>query len=846
MTSLQSSLEGIKICASALIDKKLTQEQLATALSISRQPVSKFFNGKLIDSVIFVRICEKLGQNWKDVAVNQGSSNELNLLEEADIENLLIAVRNKIKPKIQEQCGSMRVLDMTHPIGLCDIYTDVNILETVLGRRWIGIEDLSKGFDPDLESFDRCGLGKVVEKRVAGLSVVSRYPKLMVLGKPGAGKSTFLKYLAIQCIWGNIQEKRIPIFITLKEFAETDNHPDLLDFIIQVFAAFDISSSEVKYLLDRGRFLILLDGLDEVREEDGDRITRQIQIFSEQFFFSQEFKADRDYTLNERNEKLEGIEKIKSEKIQAAKSLENYQRIYEEIITKYEREEKSISKTHPELLRNLDGGLEFLSGKFPEKIYSNHFVITCRIAAIEYVFPNFVDVEVADFDKGQINSFANNWFGLKKDLVKGKKFVRQLKQNQSLLDLASSPLLLTLLCLVFEDSADFPVNRSELYKEGVSILLKKWDSQRNIERDPVYKKLSVPRKEDLLSSVAFHTFEQKNYFFKQREVENHIAQYIRNLPDAKTDQKALQLDSEVVLKSIEAQHGLLVERARGIYSFSHLTFQEYFTARKIITTSEPEDLEKVLYDLSTHINEKRWREVLLLALGMMPSAERLLKLLKQQVDNMLSEDLELQELLIWVREKSLSYDSYKSEAIRCIYFVIGCDLTQDLPKSKSTVISFEPDLERALGLVKLLDENLIKDIIAQSSITRFIIRDFIITRDLTRDLAIDIARNLNSILGSQEKKILKPVTQQLPDFTQNKTFIADWWADNGSEWTKKFRLIMKEHYNIGHDRRFNLRQRSTLNQYYDANKMMLECLNSGCYVKPEVRQEIRESLFLPK
>jgi predicted NACHT family NTPase len=43
--------------------------------------------------------------------------------------------------------------------------------------------------------------------------------------------------------------------------------------------------------------------------------------------------------------------------------------------------------------------------------------------------------------------------------------------------------------------------------------------------------------------------------------------YIRNLPGANDDEDALQLDSEVVLKSIEAQHGLLVERARGIYSF---------------------------------------------------------------------------------------------------------------------------------------------------------------------------------------------------------------------------------------------------------------------------------------
>jgi predicted NACHT family NTPase len=64
-------------------------------------------------------------------------------------------------------------------------------------------------------------------------------------------------------------------------------------------------------------------------------------------------------------------------------------------------------------------------------------------------------------------------------------------------------------------------------------------------------------------------------------VEQHIIDYIRNLPGAQEDEEALQLDSEAVLKSIEAQHGLLVERARGIYSFSHLTFQEYFTAKQI-------------------------------------------------------------------------------------------------------------------------------------------------------------------------------------------------------------------------------------------------------------------------
>jgi predicted NACHT family NTPase len=45
-------------------------------------------------------------------------------------------------------------------------------------------------------------------------------------------------------------------------------------------------------------------------------------------------------------------------------------------------------------------------------------------------------------------------------------------------------------------------------------------------------------------------------------------------------------NSEAVLDALEAQHGLLIERAKGIYSFSHLTFQEYFAAQFLINSAD--------------------------------------------------------------------------------------------------------------------------------------------------------------------------------------------------------------------------------------------------------------------
>ena len=201
-------------------------------------------------------------------------------------------------------------------------------------------------------------------------------------------------------------------------------------------------------------------------------------------------------------------------------------------------------------------------------------------------------------------------------------------------------------------------------------LLKKWDAKRGIKRDEVYNKLWVQRKEDLLSKIACSTFAPGEYFFKQDRVERYIGEYIRNLSGASTDEKILQLDSEVVLKSIEAQHGLLVARAKHIYSFSHLTFQEYFTAREIVIVRQ--SAEESLQNLVSHIFEIRWREVFFLAVGMSSDANRLVMLMKKKIDCLLAEDEKLQNYLRWVQSKSKAIIfPYKKSSIRAWYFDYG-------------------------------------------------------------------------------------------------------------------------------------------------------------------------------
>jgi predicted NACHT family NTPase len=620
--SLQASPCGVKKAKQRFAFKGWTQEYLAAEVGIkTRQPIWRFFAGLPIERFIFFEICSTLDLDWRELCheppVETNDRPDLEFQSTSvDLETLVKMVRSQRQEKINHQCGILQLLDVSRPISIHHIYSGTNILEQIASQQWLEISTL-RHLEP--EDVDRLDL--ITSSQISGMQAVEKYSKLRILGRPGSGKSTFLKFLAIECNLGRFEPTKVPIFITLRDFAESyKNHDqvDLLKFIHQEFLTSDISHlAIIKKLLQGGKILLLIDGMDEIWHEAEHMVLNEIRRFS-------------------------------------------------------------------------------------EKYHKNQFVVSCRTATQKLALKGFTDVEVAPFTLAQVTTFTNKWFvefsttNPADGLASASRFMSRLElsENCRFRRLLSTPLFLHLACLIFHRQEAFPTKLAEFYKHCKDLLLIKWDEAKGIDRDQIYRvpdqrttswdlkshppmdligKMSnaiyqgfmLPQKLKLLSQIALTTFEQGQYFFEQSVIEQHISDYIQALPNTSADLEEIQLASQTVLRSIEAHHGLLIERSRGIFSFPNLAFHEYFTARKI-ATSPTQELEQSLQGLVHHISDRHWRQIFLLTASMLRSSDRLVELMKEKIDILATQDSYLQEYLSWSRLKSPNYYEPNQLLLDCL------------------------------------------------------------------------------------------------------------------------------------------------------------------------------------
>jgi predicted NACHT family NTPase len=275
-----------------------------------------------------------------------------------------------------------------------------------------------------------------------------------------------------------------------------------------------------------------------------------------------------------------------------------------------------------------------------------------------------------------------------------------------------------------------------------------------------------------------------------------------------------------------------VEQARGIYSFSHLTFQEYFTAKHLASLTNRAQLDLALQRLSQHMTEPRWREVILLTAGLLQPADPLLKEIERQIAALIpADDATVRQFLTWVEAKATAVAvPVHPAALRAFYF--------------SLAIALDCGQARELSLATALDITLSQTLPRPLSLDLDLARALTINLNLTPERLFEGVMALSLAVDDPDlARSLQQFKDQLPDLDQGSHSLKTWWQTQGSGWGEQLRAIVIRHRNIGQAWNFNAQQRQVLQQYYSASKLLVDCLQSHCQISPEIRQQLESGLL---
>ena len=183
--------------------------------------------------------------------------------------------------------------------------------------------------------------------------------------------------------------------------------------------------------------------------------------------------------------------------------------------------------------------------------------------------------------------------------------------------------------------------------------------------------------------------------------------------------------------------------------------------------------------------------------------------------------------------------SYKPAAVRAFYLALSLDIFMSLSLAVrldyrlNCIIDLHPTitLDRSLNnLLSLACEQFLNLDINSHPVSVYNLSSIL---------------DLNSIQDHQLKHYLQLLIDQLPNTLDDQEDFNQWRSTHSEQWIEDLRHIMIIHRNIGYDWQLTTEQRELLREYYSANLLLVQCLNSGCCVSRDVRESIEETLLLP-
>ena len=385
----------------------------------------------------------------------------------------------------------------------------------------------------------------------------------VVLGQPGGGKTTLLRYLALRhatALWEQrdyvepgLGSVRFPIFVRISSYVESgvSRTRSLSAYLGDYHRLHECSPSGLDDLLSQqlegGGCLVLLDGLDEVPEPDD----RRRVVYRIEDFIDRHAPAGNRFIVTSRIAGYEAAPLTGNFAHYTLESLDQQQ--IEKFITRWchavedaQTPEASPEIRHATAQREIDG------------------------------------------------------------------ILNAIRTSSGVAGLAANPLMLCILALIHRTGARLPQKRIELYKLATEVLAQTWRTAQGVpESALVREEFLTP----LLSRLGYWMHQHKpTGIATETEVIAVLgaewARLIGGLWDPDEPTPSVLRDIKDFLQRVRVQTGIFVELAPRQYGFMHLTFEEYYSARHLVARHRTR-----AQLIRQHLHDPRWEESILLALA---------------------------------------------------------------------------------------------------------------------------------------------------------------------------------------------------------------------------------------
>ncbi|GET44341.1 NACHT C-terminal helical domain 2-containing protein [Microseira wollei] len=247
--------------------------------------------------------------------------------------------------------------------------------------------------------------------------------------------------------------------------------------------------------------------------------------------------------------------------------------------------------------------------------------------------------------------------------------------------------------------------------------------------------------------------------------------------------------------------------------------------------------------------------------------------MKQAIDESIKEDEKIQQFLVWLHQKTKSLGSpYQGAALRAIFMAFILDIENNPVNHLFTKIDQSLNFEYQ-SLYDLLygffsrPNNSTYDFAVLLIINKLENGKFnthfkkieLPNRDWEPDdkLGFDTYKYLcfvledNQYINGDILNLLPSFEYYLPKDASGAEqslrwgYLDDWWTVNNDDWSKQIQIILNNYRNLGNSWQPNDKQKEILKNSYDANKLLMDCLNSSTSVSDEIRRDIEDPLLLP-